>query len=212
MKVCARGSLLFSLLILLSVSCSGVKPATEQGSQSLAQEKDYSLAPDELATNRAPLPTRLAQPKIVVSKSKRRLMLYANGKLVRVYRVGLGADPVNDKIKEGDRRTPEGEFYIFTKNEQSAYYLSLGLSYPNVEDAERGLRDGLINRQQYQQIVNAIRKKETPPQKTALGGEIYIHGNGSQRDWTWGCVALDDKDIRELFDVVRIKTPVIIEP
>ena len=61
-------------------------------------------------------------------------MLYANNKLVRVYRVGLGTDPVNDKIKEGDRRTPEGDFYVFTKNEHSAFYLSLGLSYPNAED------------------------------------------------------------------------------
>ena len=50
-----------------------------------------------------------------------------------------------------------------------------------------------------------------PPQKTALGGEVYIHGNGSQSDWTWGCVALDDKDIRELFDAVTVNTKVMIE-
>jgi lipoprotein-anchoring transpeptidase ErfK/SrfK len=40
---------------------------------------------------------------------------------------------------------------------------------------------------------------------------LFIHGNGSQSDWTWGCVALDDKDIRELFDAVPIGTPVTIE-
>jgi murein L,D-transpeptidase YafK len=138
-------------------------------------------------------------------------MLYSNNQVVRVYRVGLGTDPVNDKVKEGDRRTPEGTFYIFTKNEHSAYYLSLGLSYPNVEDAKRGLRDGLIDRPQYDQIVAAIRNKGEPPQKTALGGEIYLHGNGSRSDWTWGCVALDNKDIRELFDAVPVKTPVVIK-
>ena len=130
---------------------------------------------------------------------------------MRVYRVGLGTDPVNDKVKEGDRRTPEGTFYIFTKNEHSSYYLSLGLSYPNVEEAKRGLRDGLINREQYDQILSAIKSKGTPPQHTALGGEIYIHGNGSKTDWTWGCVALDDGDIRELFAAIPVKTPVVIK-
>jgi len=119
--------------------------------------------------------------------------------------------PVEDKIKEGDRRTPEGSFYVFVKNEKSAFYLSLGLSYPNIEDAERGLRDGLINRTQYNQIVQAIRSKAAPPQNTPLGGLIYIHGNGSQTDWTWGCVALDDNDIRELFDAVPKGTEVDIE-
>jgi murein L,D-transpeptidase YafK len=138
-------------------------------------------------------------------------MLYSNNKLVRVYRVGLGTDPLNDKIKEGDRRTPEGEFYIFTKNERSAFYLSLGLSYPNAEDAERGLRDGLITRAQYNSIVDAIRRKVAPAQNTPLGGQIYIHGNGSQSDWTWGCVALDNRNIRELFDAVPVKTQVVIE-
>lgn len=138
-------------------------------------------------------------------------MLYSHNQVVRIYRVGLGTDPVNDKVKEGDRRTPEGNFYIFTKNDHSAYYLSLGLSYPNIEDAQRGLRAGLIDRDQYDQIIAAIRSKSVPPQNTALGGEIYIHGNGSRSDWTWGCVALDDNDVRELFDAVPVRTPVVIE-
>lgn len=138
-------------------------------------------------------------------------MLFSDDGLVRRYRVGLGLSPIEDKVEEGDRRTPEGEFYIFSKNEKSEYYLSLGLSYPNAEDAERGLRDGLINREQYDQILSAIHKKIPPPQNTALGGQILIHGNGSQSDWTWGCIALDDKDIRELFDAVPRGTEVIIE-
>ena len=166
---------------------------------------------DEFSVNNKALKLPLTNPKIIVLKSRRRLMLYSNNQLVRVYRIGLGTDPVNDKIKEGDRRTPEGEFYVFTKNEHSAFYLSLGLSYPNSEDAERGLRDGLITRQQYNQIVEAIRRKVAPPQNTPLGGQIYIHGNGSQSDWTWGCVALDNTDIRELFGAVPVKTPVVIQ-
>src|SRR5215212_179621 len=124
-------------------------------------------------TSGKPIELPLVNPKIVVRKSKRQLLLYSNGKLVRTYGVGLGFSPVADKIKEGDGATPEGEFYVFTKNERSAYHLSLGISYPNVEDAERGIRDGLINEEQYGRIVNAIRSGNAPPQNTPLGGQIY---------------------------------------
>jgi murein L,D-transpeptidase YafK len=154
----------------------------------------------------------LTEPRIVVFKSKRQLDLYSDGAIVRTYRIGLGLNPVDDKLREGDRATPEGEFYIFTKNPKSAYYLSLGLSYPNLEDAERGLRTGLITRAQHDQIVSAIKRKAGPPQYTALGGLIYIHGNGATSDWTWGCVALENEDIKELFNSVDIGTPVTIKP
>lgn len=162
-------------------------------------------------TPRAPLKLPLVKPEIVVVKSRRQLTLYSDGRVVRTYRVGLGLNPVDDKEREGDRRTPEGEFYIFTKNNKSAFYLSLGLSYPNAEDAERGLRDRLITKKQYNQIVAAIRGKRMPPQYTPLGGLIYIHGNGAGSDWTWGCVALEDEDIKELFDAVPLGTIVRIE-
>lgn len=194
----------------LSISSSEVKSPIRPADP-VTRDAITDPQTNEFPVNNLGLTLPLTNPRIVVSKTQRRLMLYSNNKLVRVYRVGLGRSPVDDKIKEGDRRTPEGEFYIFTKNDKSAFYLSLGLSYPNAEDAERGLRDGLINRPQYNQIIAAIRRKVAPPQKTALGGEIYIHGNGSQSDWTLGCVALDDKDILELFDAVPVKTPVLIE-
>ena len=154
----------------------------------------------------------LVDPRIVVLKSKRQLKLYSDGSLVRTYKVGLGLNPVDDKKRQGDRATPEGEFYIFTKNNKSAYFLSLGISYPNVEDAERGLRDGLISRAQHDAIVKAIKRKTAPPQNTELGGDIYIHGNGAGSDWTWGCVALENEHIRELYDAVRVGTPVTIRP
>jgi len=199
------------LITSLDVGCTRALPVSQRNSNQTSQSKSAVRDDDEFAINRNPLKTPLVNPRIVVSKSKRRLMLYSNNQVVRIYRVGLGTDPVNDKVKEGDRRTPEGNFYIFAKNDHSSYYLSLGLSYPNIEDAKRGLRAGLINREQYEQIVAAIRSKSVPPQNTVLGGEIYIHGNGSQSDWTWGCVALDNQDIRELFDAVPVKTPVLIE-
>ena len=154
----------------------------------------------------------LASPRIVVRKRERKLLLYSGNKLVRSYRVGLGLSPVGDKVRQGDRRTPEGDFYIFTKNNKSAFYLSLGISYPNAAHAERGLRDGLITKTQYDSIMRALKSKQGPPQNTALGGDIYIHGNGASSDWTWGCVALENEDIRELFNAVPLGTPVIIKP
>jgi hypothetical protein len=151
-----------------------------------------------------PLTQPLLNPYVIIKKSKRQLMLYSDNKLLRTYTVGSGFNPVADKAKEGDGATPEGEFYIFTKNEQSAYYLSLGISYPNVEDAQRGLRDSLINEEQYNEIVDAIQSRGAPLQHTPLGGEIYIHGRGSQKDWTWGCVALDDDNMKEFFEAVPV--------
>jgi murein L,D-transpeptidase YafK len=166
----------------------------------------------QLGQRKPTLKLPLVNPRIVVLKSKRQLKLYADGSLVRTYKVGLGLNPVDDKKRQGDRATPEGDFYIFTKNNKSAYYLSLGISYPNVEDAERGLREGLISRAQHDAIVKAIKLKTTPPQNTELGGDIYIHGNGAGSDWTWGCVALENENIRELYDAVRVGTPVTIRP
>ena len=152
------------------------------------------------------------KPRIVVYKSARKLEFYSGKTLLRTYRVGLGFSPVADKVREGDGATPEGEFYVFVKNNKSAYYLSLGVSYPNVEDADRGLRDGLITKSQHDAIVEAHRKKIGPPQYTKLGGLIYIHGNGAKSDWTWGCVALENEDMKELYDSVSVGTPVTIKP
>ena len=163
-------------------------------------------------TDRPRLKLPLTSPRIVVKKTARRLLLYSGSELVRTYRVGLGLSPVGDKARAGDRRTPEGDFYIFTKNSKSAFYLSLGLSYPNAAHAKRGLRDGLITRAQYDEIMRALQAKRRPPQNTALGGDIYIHGNGARSDWTWGCVALENEEIRELFDVVKVGMTVTIEP
>jgi murein L,D-transpeptidase YafK len=140
------------------------------------------------------------------------LRLYAGGELVRVRRVALGFEPAGDKVKQGDGRTPEGEFYVCMKNEKSKFYLSLGLSYPNEEDAGRGLRDGLITKGTAAAIVRAVRAGRCPAWSTALGGEIFIHGGGTASDWTFGCVALENPEIRELFDALPAGTPVRIDP
>ncbi|HVG29328.1 MAG TPA: L,D-transpeptidase [Pyrinomonadaceae bacterium] len=172
--------------------------------------------PDGETTNaardaREPLKLPLVSPRIRISKSGRRLDLYSDGRVVREYRVALGKNASDDKERQGDYRTPEGEFYVCVKNAASKFYLSLGLSYPNREDAERGLRDHLITRAERDRIVRAIERGLRPPWDTALGGEIFIHGGGSASDWTWGCVALDDADVRELFDAVPKGAKVVIE-
>ena len=198
-----RSILLVRRILVISVVLACVASTTYRQKTSMARQPGQ---------RRQALKLPLVDPRIVVLKSKRQLKLYSDGSLVRTYKVGLGLNPVDDKRREGDRATPEGEFYIFTKNNKSAYYLSLGISYPNVEDAGRGLRDGLISRAQHDAIVKAIKSKTAPPQNTELGGDIYIHGNGASSDWTWGCVALENENIRELYDAVRVGTPVTIRP
>lgn len=149
---------------------------------------------------------------LVVKKRERSLNLFNGEKLIKTYNIALSFAPTGDKEREGDGKTPEGDFYIFTKNPKSNYYLSLGLSYPNIEDAERGLKANIISRKEYDAIVSAINNKKMPPQKTKLGGEIYLHGGGTISDWTFGCVALANQDIKELFEMLPIGTNVKIEP
>jgi lipoprotein-anchoring transpeptidase ErfK/SrfK len=165
---------------------------------------------EEDLINCVPLNLPLVKPRIEINKRKRKLFLYSEEKVVRIYKVALGFNPIDDKGRQGDGCTPEGKFYVCRKNSQSEYYLSLGISYPNAEDAARGLREGIITPEQYTQIMHAIRSQETPPWNTPLGGAIYIHGCGSQRDWTLGCIALDNDNIKELFAVVPNGTPLSI--
>jgi len=155
---------------------------------------------------------KLDQPRLVVRKEARVLELYDGSRLVKTYSVVLGFAPEGDKEKEGDGKTPEGEFYVFTKNAKSQFHLSLGISYPAKDDAIRGLQSGVISKTEHDNIAKAIDSRKMPPQKTALGGEIYIHGGGTASDWTWGCVAMNNQEIEELFEAVPVGTRVEIRP
>lgn len=155
---------------------------------------------------------KLENPRLVVRKSERKLEIFDGEKLVKTYRIVLGFAPEGDKETEGDGKTPLGEFYVFTKNDQSRFYLSLGLSYPSADDAARGIRENLISQEEHDAIVKAIGEKRMPPQKTRLGGEIYIHGGGTENDWTWGCMALSNEEMKELFDAVPLGAKVTILP
>jgi murein L,D-transpeptidase YafK len=123
------------------------------------------------------------QFRILIKKGGRKLLLYQseNGteKLVKTYQIALGNNPTGPKRMQGDGATPEGDYYITHKNARSKFYLSLGVSFPNIADADEGLKTGLITKDQHQAIVAAIRNQSKPPQNTRLGGDIFIHGGGT---------------------------------
>ena len=156
--------------------------------------------------------TPLISPRIRIVKSTRTLELYSDHQLMKTYAIALGSTPTGEKRREGDRRTPEGKFYLTGRNPKSAYYLSLTIGYPNRQEAEAGLKAGLITSKQHKAILQAYRNRRTPPQNTKLGGNIMIHGGGTETDWTWGCVALENKNIRELYRVLPLGTVIEIDP
>ena len=159
----------------------------------------------------------LANPRVVVLKSKRRLHLFDGLTLVRTYPMALGPDPVGDKRRAGDGRTPEGVFRICTKKQDSRHHRFLGLDYPNAKTARRGLTEGLLTPGEARAITAATVTGRCPSWLTALGGGIGLHGCGDTTpgpgsDWTAGCIALANRDIEELFDVLRLGDEVEILP
>jgi murein L,D-transpeptidase YafK len=154
--------------------------------------------------------------RLVIDKAARTLHLYVGTRLDRSYPVALGRNWAADKTVEGDEATPVGEFYICSKNPRSKFFLSMCLSYPNAEHAERGLAAGLISPEEHGNILAALREQRLPPQHTRLGGEIYIHGQdpsprpGAPKDWTRGCIALDNGAMQQLYDQIALGTPVLI--
>ena len=150
--------------------------------------------------------------RIVIVKALRRLTLYRDGEAPRVMPVALGSTPVGHKTREGDGKTPEGDYYVCTRNARSKYHLSLGLSYPNASDAAEAFRRGEIDREARDAILDAIDRGARPPWDTPLGGFIMIHGGGTDGDWTAGCVALADEDMDQLWLGAPLGTPVRVEP
>ena len=155
--------------------------------------------------------TQTSRPRVVISKHARTLVVYDGDEEVLKIPVVIGKN-FADKLREGDLATPEGEFYVCHKNPQSKYHRFLGLSYPNLEDAERGLRDKLITSVEQGQIRAAIEKKECPPWKTALGGEVGLHGPCPNVTWTHGCIAMSIEQIERLYDLLELGDEVTIVP
>ena len=149
--------------------------------------------------------------RIVITKHSRVLVVYDGDEEVMRVPVVLGQNTA-DKQREGDLATPEGEFYICFRNPNSQYHRFLGLSYPNLEDAERGLREQLIAPAEYEQIRDAIAQRTCPPWKTALGGEVGLHGPSPNKTWTHGCIAMGTEQIERLYDLSEIGDEVVIVP
>jgi murein L,D-transpeptidase YafK len=153
----------------------------------------FRRAPPDLA------PVAAQADLIEVFKSERRLELKRDGRILKAYRVALGFAPQRHKEREGDGRTPEGRYMIDARNPRSAFHLSLRVSYPDAEDVARAAMLGV------------------PP-----GGDIYIHGlpNGwrrlwaphPRRDWTNGCMAVTNEEIREIWSLVPTGAQVVIHP
>jgi murein L,D-transpeptidase YafK len=137
--------------------------------------------------------------EVVVLKSKRLLIVLRQGHVLKVWPISLGQNPIGPKRMEGDRRTPEGQYFIDGRIPNSRFHLSLHLSYPNEADVERA------------------RAAHLSP-----GGDIAIHGLPDDYrpavpgvfppDWTDGCIALDNPAIEAIWELVDLGTPVTILP
>ena len=150
---------------------------------------------------------------IVITKSKKTLELYGDGTLFARFPIRLGEQPVGTKEKEGDQKTPEGEYYICTrKDKDTENTLFMGLSYPNQVDAQRGLDNKVIDKEKHDSIVKAINRKERPTWSSALGGAIGIHGKYDDREFTQGCIAVSDTNVQIIWDYTKMGTKVTILP
>lgn len=158
---------------------------------------------------------------VVIEKSVNKMTVFYQGKPFKNFLCALGVNPQGDKQRQGDNRTPEGQFFITDKERLNDHpYLGrkwLGLSYPDPVHAIKGIENNLINVSQYDEIISANAQKAMPPQNTLLGGWIGIHGGRDDLtkervNWTEGCIALQDADLEVLYNLVQYGTPVVIVP
>ena len=135
--------------------------------------------------------------RIIIDKTAREMRLVKDGETLRRYNIALGFSPKGDKSRQGDGRTPEGLYQINRRNESSAYHLSLGLDYPLPEDIDRAKSGGYDP-----------------------GGDIMIHGQPNalpdglqiKGDWTAGCIAISNAQMREIWPVIPVGTVVEVRP
>lgn len=151
---------------------------------------------------------------ILLEKSKRRLTFFDQRTPLDDWGADLGPEPKGDKEKQGDGKTPEGEFYVCRKIPNSQFYKAFLVSYPSIQHAERGLKNGWITPAQHASIVKAIKTRNVPPQNTRLGGYIEIHGSGTGGfyDWTLGCAGMPNKAMDFMWDKTPVGTPIVIIP
>jgi murein L,D-transpeptidase YafK len=165
----------------------------------------------------APPPPCERVARIEVAKSARMLTAECDGGARLVFPVALARER-GPKQRAGDLRMPEGEYRIAGAARASRFGLFLPIDYPSTADAARGLVAGVITREEHDAIVHAHERSALPPQDTALGGHLGLHGEGTRwrgdldLDWTEGCVALADEAIDRLARLVARGPPVQIIP
>lgn len=150
--------------------------------------------------------------RLLVEKSKRLLTVFDGEQVLFCCPVALGKNPTGHKQREGDGRTPEGNYFICLKRESGKYGPALGISYPSWRDAQRAAEDGRLDPSLLPLFEAAEREQKRPPWGTSLGGEIYLHGGGTASDWTAGCIALENKNMAELFALCHEGDRVEINP
>ena len=156
----------------------------------------FSL-PQVLRASGPPLQPEVTADKVVVLKSYRQLLLMKGDQVLKTYIVQLGGDPVGPKVRQGDNRTPEGQYVLDRHNAKSDFHRSIHISYPNADDVARARKLGV-----------------------SPGGELYIHGLPNEfrgdsealGDWTEGCIAVTNAEMDEIWRAVADGTPIEIRP
>jgi hypothetical protein len=136
---------------------------------------------------------------LVIDKPNYLLELWGPDGLVKSYPICLGGNPVRRKLHEDNLSTPEGRYMISHVNLKSQYYKALKINYPNSEDMER------YNKAKEMNLIPVVDGKIL-----GIGGDIEIHGGGFGNNWTFGCVAMVNEDIDELFSMECIRNETII--
>tara|TARA_B100000768_G_scaffold168101_1_gene172694 strand:+ start:627 stop:1112 length:486 start_codon:yes stop_codon:yes gene_type:complete len=137
---------------------------------------------------------------IIVNKSERILYVVKNDKVIKKYEIALGLNPSGHKKKEGDKKTPEGYYFIDGKNSKSKYFLSLHTSYPNFHDKKVALKNNLNPGEHI--AIHGL------PSTSLLSQHLYSRGS----DWTDGCIAINNSDMKELWDLAEEGTQILIKP
>jgi len=158
--------------------------------------------------------------ELLVLRSQHELIVKQNGMTLRTFKVAFGSGGKKAKRREGDHTTPKGKYQINRVRDSDRFHVFIQLNYPNMNDAKRALKNHSISRQQYRDILDAHNKGKLPPQNTALGGAIGLHGIGLETkdkieihqvaDWTQGCIAMRNNEIEELSRYIDVGTAITI--
>jgi murein L,D-transpeptidase YafK len=177
----------------------------------------------------APAPSAPAVPSVLppcerileieVRKRARELRAHCEGGAVVELQVALGRGSGGPKLRRGDDETPEGRYQISGPPRRSRFHVFIPINYPSVGDAELALAERRVSRSDYHRVIEAHAHGQPPPQDTALGGQLGLHGEGRRWrgdsryfDWTYGCVGMADEDVEFLAARSAIGTPVSIVP